>query len=110
MAYPIEENRNFLNLCSLVLDARFEIEQYLTCGSYSEIHLARNLSPQPGEPNVVVVKALNLSFQEEGDADLDRTLIENVALEAQTLADFHHDSIVRLYACGHALDLDGRSF
>jgi serine/threonine protein kinase len=110
MAYPIEKNRNFLNLSGLILDARFEIEQYLTHGSYSEIHLARNLSPQPGEPDTVIVKALNLSFQKEEDAELERTLVENIALEAQTLADFHHDSIVRLYACGHALDVAGRSF
>src|SRR5215211_4091846 len=96
-ASTVEENEGFLNLRGLVLDARFEIERRLTRGSYSEIHLARNLSPQSDEPNIVIVKALNLWFQEEQDADLERTLIENIALEAQALSDFHHENIVHLF-------------
>jgi serine/threonine protein kinase len=109
-ASTVDENEDFLNLRGMLLDARFEIVRRLTRGSFSEIYLARNLSPLPDEPQTVVVKALNLWLQGEPEADIERTLIENVALEAQTLADFHHDSIVRLYACGHALDLDGRQF
>lgn len=109
-AYTVKENDGFLNLRGLLLDARFEIEQRLTRGSYSEIYLARNLSPQPGEPNTLIVKALNLWLQEEPDADLERTLIENIALEAQTMKDFHHENIVRLFAYGRALDQSGRQF
>ncbi len=109
-ARTVEEREGFLNLLGLLLDARFEIERRLTRGSYSEIHLARNLSPQPDEPNVVIVKALNLWFQDEPDVDLERTLIENIALEAQTMQDFHHENIVRLFSYGRALDQDGRQF
>jgi serine/threonine protein kinase len=107
-AHTVKESEGFLNLRGLLLDARFEIERRLTRGSYSEIHLARNLSPQPDEPNIVIVKALNLWFQDEPDADLERTLIENIALEAQTLSDFRHENIVRLFSYGRALDQDGR--
>jgi serine/threonine protein kinase len=109
-AHSIEKSEGFLNLRGLVLDTRFEVERRLTRGSYSEIHLARNLSPQLDEPNIVIVKALNLLFQEEQDADLERTLIENIALEAQTLSYFHHENIVRLFSYGRALDHEGRQF
>src|SRR5256885_10716896 len=108
--YSLNNDDDYLSLCRLVLNGRFEVWRRLARGSYAEIHLARNLSPQPNEPNVVVIKALNLLFQKEEDADLERTLIENIALEAQTLAGFHHENIVRLYAFGHALDLAGRQF
>jgi serine/threonine protein kinase len=108
--HTVEEREGFLNLQGLLLDARFEVERRLTRGSYSEIHIARNLFPQPDEPNIVIVKALNLWLQGEMDTDLERTLIENIALEAQTLQSFHHENIARLFSYGHALDTDGRQF
>lgn len=108
--YSVDNDDKYLKLCGLVLDGRFKVLRRIACGSYAEVHLACNISPQPNEPKVVVVKVLNLLFQQEQDADLDRTLIENIALEAQTLAGFQHDSIVRLYAFGHALDQAGRQF
>src|SRR5207253_11033058 len=109
-AYIVEENISLLSLKGLLLDARFEIERRMTRGSYAEIYLARNLTPQKDEPETVVVKALNLSLQGECDPDLERTLIENIALEAQTMTRFHHDNIVRLFSYGRALDNDGRQF
>lgn len=110
VAHTVKENEGYLHLRGLLLDARFEVERRLTRGSYSEIHLAHNLSPQPDEPNIVIVKALNLWLQDELDADLERTLIENIALEAQTMQSFRHENIVRLFSYGHALDTDGRQF
>jgi serine/threonine protein kinase len=109
-AHIVEANEGLLNLQGLRLDARFEIERRLTCGSYSEIHLVRNLSPQRGEPGTMIVKALNPWLQGELDADLERTLIENIALEAQTMKNFRHENIVRLFSYGRALDQDGRQF
>jgi hypothetical protein len=41
-----------------------------TRGSYAEIYLARNLSPQVDEPEMLVVKALNLWLQGEPEAAL----------------------------------------
>src|SRR5215210_137542 len=109
-AHIAEANEGLLNLQGLRLDARFEVERRLTCGSYSEIHLARNLSPQRDEPETLIVKALNLWLQGEMDADLARTLIENIALEAQTMKNFRHENIVRLFAYGRAIDQIGRQF
>jgi serine/threonine protein kinase len=106
----VEENEDFLNLHGMLLDGRFEIVRRLTRGSFSEIYLARNLSPLPDEPQTVVVKALNLWLQGEPEADMERTLIENIALEAQTMKDFRHENIVRLFSYGRALDLGGRQF
>lgn len=109
-ASTVEENEDFLNLHGMLLDGRFEIVRRLTRGSFSEIYLARNLSPLPDEPQTVVVKALNLWLQGEPEADMERTLIENIALEAQTMKDFRHENIVRLFSYGRALDQDGRQF
>src|SRR5437588_1473607 len=109
-AHIVEANEGFLNLQGLRLDARFEIERRLTCGSYSEIHLARNLFPQWDESETLIVKALNPWLQGELDADLERTLIENIALEAQTMKNFRHENIVRLFSYGRALDQNGRRF
>jgi serine/threonine protein kinase len=109
-AQIVKANEGLLNLQGLLLDARFEIERRLTCGSYSEIHLACNLSPQRGEPETLIVKALNLWLQGEPDVDLERTLIENIALEAQTMKNFHHENIVPLFSYGRALDQEGRQF
>lgn len=109
-AHTVESNEGLLRLEGLVLDARFKIERRLTCGSYAEIHLAHNLSPQPDEPEILIVKALNLWLQGEPDADLERTLIENIALEARTMRSFNHQNIVRLFSYGSALDRAGRSF
>ncbi|HMF55910.1 MAG TPA: serine/threonine protein kinase [Pyrinomonadaceae bacterium] len=110
VAYIVEENISLLNLKGLLLDARFEIERRMTCGSYAEIYIARNLAPRKDEPETVIVKALNLSLQGECDPDLERTLIENIALEAQTMKRFHHANIVRLFAYGKSLSNDGRQF
>jgi serine/threonine protein kinase len=105
-----EEEERLLNLRGLILNGRFSILQRVARGSYAEIYLAHNLSPRPDEPETVIVKALNFSLQGEPDPDLERTLIENIELEAQTMKRFKHDHIVRLFACGAALDQDGREF
>jgi serine/threonine protein kinase len=103
-----EEKGWLLHLIGLCLDARFEIAKRIGVGSYAEIYLARNLAPLAGEPEVVVVKALNLLLHGALEPDLERTLIENIALEAQTLKGFDHPNIVRLFGYGGALDIDGR--
>jgi serine/threonine protein kinase len=105
-----EEEERLLNLRELILNGRFSILQRIARGSYAEIYLARNLAPRPDEPETVIVKALNFSLQGDPDPDLERTLIENIELEAQTMKRFSHDHIVRLFACGAALDQDGREF
>src|SRR5215210_157632 len=103
-----EEEEKLLNLGGLILNERFAILRRIARGSYAEIYLARNLAPRPDEPETVIVKALNFSLQGDPDPDLERTLIENIELEAQTMQRFKHDHIVRLYACGAALDQNGR--
>src|SRR5205085_6605799 len=109
-AQIMTDDVGLLNLRGLQLDGRFLIERRLTRGSYAEIYLARNLSPQAAEPETLIVKALNLWLQGEPEAALARTLIENIALEAQTMQSFRHEHIARLFAYGRALDLNGRQF
>lgn len=109
-AQIVEEKDSLLRLKGLRLDERFEIISRIALGSYAEIHLAANLAPRAGEPEAVVIKALNLSLQGALEPDLERTLIENIALEAQTMGSFNHENIVRLFAYGRALDHDKRQF
>lgn len=105
-----EEKGWLLSLLGLCLVARFEIAKRIGIGSYAEIYLARNSAPQSGEPEVVVIKALNLLLHGALEPDLERTLIENISLEAQTMKGFDHGHIVRLFGYGGALDNDGRPF
>lgn len=109
-AQMADEKGWLLNLAGMCLDMRYEITKRIGVGSYAEIYLARNLTPQAGEPGVVVVKALNLLLHGTLEPDLERTLIENIALEAQTMQGFDHANIVRLFGYGGALDHDGRQF
>lgn len=109
-AQTTEEKGWLLNAAGLWLDARFEITKRIGVGSYAEIYLARNRSPLASEPEIVVVKALNLLLHGDLEPDLERTLIENIALEAQSMKGFDHANIVRLFSYGGALDHDGRPF
>lgn len=96
----VDERGMLLDLEGQCLGGRFEILKRITCGSHAEIYLGRNLSPKSDEAETVVVKALNLSLRGEIDPALERTLIENMQLEASTLSRLRHDHIVRFYDCG----------
>ncbi len=109
-AQTVEEKGWLLNLAGLCLDGRFEIVKRIGVGSYAEIYIARNQAPLAGEPEIVIVKALNLLLHGDLEPDLARTLIENIALEAQSMKGFNHAKIVRLFSYGGALDHDGRQF
>jgi len=109
-AQIVEEKGWLLNLEGLCLDDRFEVTRRIGCGSYAEIYVAQNTAPRTDEPKIVVVKALNLLLHGALEADLERTLIENIALEAQAMGSFDHDHIARLFGCGSALDGDGKQF
>lgn len=99
-----DERTTLLNLKGQLIGGRFQILHRIACGSYSEIYLADNLSPKNAEPQTVIVKVLNLSLQGELDLAMERTLIENLELEALTLGRFRHEHIVRLYECGTGAD------
>jgi hypothetical protein len=105
-----DEQGTLLSMTGLCLEGRFEIARRIGAGSYAEIYLARNVAPRDGEPGVVVVKALNPLLHGDLEPDLERTLLENIALEGQTLRNFDHPNIVSLYACGAASAHDGRQF
>lgn len=109
-AQMAEEKGWLLNLAGLRIDARFEIVKRIGVGSYAEIYFGRNLAPLTGEPEAIVLKALNPILHGTIEPDLERTLIENIALEAQTMKGFDHTNIVRLFGYGGALDHDGRQF
>lgn len=109
-AQVVEEKGWLLNLEGLRLDDHLEVTRRINCGSYAEIYLARNAAPRTDEPDIVIVKALNLLLHGALESDLERTLIENIALEAQTMGSFNHEHIARLFGCGSALDDDGRQF
>lgn len=106
-----DERGTLLNLKGQVVSGRFQILNLITCGSYAEIYLAHNLSPKNDEPDTVIIKVLNMSLQGELDPAMERTLLENMELEALTLSRFRHGHIVRLYECGTGLDeRTGRQF
>ena len=99
-----------LKLQQSLLDGRYEILDCLGRGSYAEIYMARDLSAATGEPQTVVIKALNVLLQGVPDADLERTLIENFQNEAVALDRVRHPNIISRLGHGTAIDLAGTPF
>lgn len=99
-----------LKLQQSLLDGRYEILDCLGRGSYAEIYMARDLSAAEGEPQAVVIKALNVMLQGVPDADLERTLIENFQNEAVALDRVRHPNIISRLGHGTAIDLSGTAF
>jgi serine/threonine protein kinase len=99
-----------LKLQQSLLDGRYEILECLGRGSYAEIYVARDLSAADGEPQAVVIKALNVLLQGVPDVELERTLIENFQNEAVALDRVRHPNIISRLGHGTAIDLSGTPF
>jgi serine/threonine protein kinase len=104
-----ERGVTLLNLNDQMVAGRFKLLRRTARGSYAEIYVADNLSPKDDEPLTVAVKVLNLGLQGQLDARMQRTLIENVKVEANSLSRLRHPHIVRLYESGEEReDRNGR--
>ena len=78
-----------LSLNSCRLDKRYDVVEQLGRGSYAEIFLARDiLASTHSVHHTVVIKALNVFLQDDLDADLERTLVENFQNEAMNIPEF----------------------
>lgn len=99
-----------LSLQNCRLDGRYDILRLLGRGSYAEIYLARDNSPADALHQFVVIKALNVLLQEEPDADLERTLVENFQNEALALDRVRHPNVLNRLGHGTARDLEGVIF
>lgn len=99
-----------LKLQQCRLDGRYDILECLGRGSYAEIYVARDMAAAVGEPQTVVIKALNLLLQGVPDAELERTLIENFQNEAVALDRVRHPNIISRLGHGTAIDLSGVTF
>jgi serine/threonine protein kinase len=100
-----------LALSKTRLDGRYDVLQLLGRGSYAEVFLAKdNFAAADSPASHVVIKALNVFLQEEPDADLERTLIENFENEAVALDRVRHKNVVARYNHGTAKDLRGTIF
>jgi serine/threonine protein kinase len=100
-----------LELKNTRLDGRFIINEQLGQGSYAEIYVARDLLAAPQSPHsLVVIKALNVFLQNDLDADLERTLVENFQNEAVALDRVRHPNIISRLGHGTARDLRGTVF
>lgn len=98
-----------LNNCRL--DKRYDIQSRLGQGSYAEIFLARDSLASPNSPHsLVAIKALNVFLQNDLDADLERTLVENFQNEAIALDRVRHPNIISRLGHGTARDLRGTVF
>lgn len=98
-----------LNNCRL--DKRYDIREHLGRGSYAEIFLAKDILASPQSPHsLVVIKALNVFLQDDLDADLERTLVENFQNEAIALDRVRHPNIISRIGHGTARDLRGAVF
>src|SRR4029079_2455254 len=100
-----------LSLDNCRLDKRYDVLRHLGKGSYAEIYLARDILASPRSPHkLVVIKALNVFLQDDLDADLERTLVENFQNEAIALDRVRHPNIVSRLGHGTARDLRGSIF
>lgn len=100
-----------LSLNSCRLDKRYDVLEQLGRGSYAEIFLARDILASTHSPhNTVVIKALNVFLQDDLDADLERTLVENFQNEAIALDRVRHPNIISRLGHGTARDLRGTVF
>jgi serine/threonine protein kinase len=100
-----------LSLDNCRLDGRYDIREQLGRGSYAEIFIARDILASPQSPhNQVVIKALNVFLQDDLDADLERTLVENFQNEALALDRVRHPNIISRLGHGTARDLRGTVF
>jgi|CXWL01.1.fsa_nt_gi serine/threonine protein kinase len=99
----------FLHNCRL--DKRYDVFDHLGRGSYAEIFLAKDTLASPQSPHrQVVIKALNVFLQDDLDADLERTLVENFQNEAVALDRVRHPNIISRIGHGTARDLRGAVF
>src|SRR5215210_1630362 len=100
-----------LSLDNCRLDERYDIRETLGQGSYAEIYVARDTLASPQSPHsLVVIKALNVFMQNDLDADLERTLVENFQNEAVALDRVRHPNVVSRLGHGTARDLRGTVF
>ncbi len=100
-----------LSLNNSRLDGRYDIRSMLGQGSYAEIYVARDTLAAPQSPhNLVVIKALNVFLQNDLDADLERTLVENFQNEAVALDRVRHPNIISRLGHGSARDLRNTIF
>jgi serine/threonine protein kinase len=100
-----------LSLQNCRLDQRYDIRQTLGQGSYAEIYVAQDVLASTQSPHsLVVVKALNVFLQNDLDADLERTLVENFQNEAVALDRVRHPNIISRLGHGSARDLHNTVF
>jgi len=100
-----------LSLNNCRLDKRYDIFEQLGRGSYAEIFVARDIQASPQSANkLVAIKALNVFLQDDLDADLERTLVENFQNEAVALDRVRHPNILSRLGHGTARDSRGTLF
>jgi serine/threonine protein kinase len=108
---PICRRMRALSLENCRLDGRYDVREQLGRGSYAEIFVARDILASPQSPhNLVVIKALNVFLQDDLDAELERTLVENFQNEATALDRVRHPNIISRLGHGTAKDLKGTVF
>ncbi|CAN5579508.1 hypothetical protein BH18ACI1_BH18ACI1_04530 [soil metagenome] len=102
---------NELSINNTRLDGRYDIQSLLGRGSYAEIYVARDVLASPQSPHsLVVIKALNVFMQDDLDADLERTLVENFQNEAVALDRVRHPNVISRLGHGTARDLHNTIF
>lgn len=100
-----------LALINSRLDGRYDIQSLLGRGSYAEIYVAKDILASPQSPHSqIVIKALNVFLQNDLDADLERTLVENFQNEAIALDRVRHPNIISRLGHGSARDLRNTTF
>jgi serine/threonine protein kinase len=100
-----------LSLQNSRLDGRYDIRNQLGQGSYAEIFVARDVLAVPQSPHgIVVIKALNVFLQNDLDADLEQTLVENFQNEAIALDRVRHPNVISRLGHGSARDLHNTVF
>ena len=99
-----------LKLQQTRLDGRYDIIECLGRGSYAEIYVARDEAAPAGQPQMVVIKALNVSLQGAIDAELEHTLIDNFRNEAVALDRVRHPNVINRLGHGTAIDMAAQTF
>src|SRR4051812_41736345 len=93
------------------IDKRYDTLEVLGRGSYAEALLARDILASEKPPHhLVVIRELSVLLIVDLDADIERTMVENIQNRAVAHAHVPHPNVISSHGHGPGRDLVGTVF